>query len=133
MYSPGCPAERLTWDRVVNCDPEVLVPALCSSDLARGLREAQWLADQEGWWDLPAMRAGRVYMIDHVYFSRPGPSVVDGIEILAQIIHPDRFTGLIPPGTVLKLDPGNVGTAGGAGSARAPEELARYFRPYPLP
>jgi iron complex transport system substrate-binding protein len=57
-----------------------------------------------GWYDLPAVREGRVYIVDSpAYFSRPGPRIVNGLEILAQIIHSDLFSGLIPPGSVMKL------------------------------
>ena len=121
-FSPGCPAARLEWSQVMDADPEVLLLTLCSSDLARGLREAGWLVEQEGWWELRSVRSGEVYMIEHVYFSRPGPRVIDGIEILAQLMHPGLFSGLVPPDTVLKLEP--------AADPCAPEELAGRFRPY---
>ncbi len=124
MFSPGCSALRLSWDQVVSYDPEILILTLCSSDLSRSLKEIHWLARQEGWWDLLAVRAGQVYMIDHIYFSRPGPRVVKGVEILAQILHPEIFTGLIPPDKAMKLDPS-------ADKGCAPEALASCFRPYP--
>jgi iron complex transport system substrate-binding protein len=127
MFSPGCPATRLEWRQVTESDPEVLFLTLCSSDLRRSLREVHWLARQEGWWELRAVQHGQVYMIDHVYFSRPGPRVVDGIEILAQLIHPQLFSGLIPLDMVLKLDPS--APRGGC----APEELAGRFQPYRWP
>jgi iron complex transport system substrate-binding protein len=97
----------------------------CSSDLSRSLKELHLLARQEGWWDLPAVRSGEVYIIQHVYFSRPGPRVVDGLEILAQILHPRLFTGLIPPGAVLKLDFASTL------ERPAAEDLVHYFHPYP--
>ena len=50
------------------------------------------------------MRNGEVYLLDHVYFSRPGPRIVQGLEILAQLTRPDIFSGLIPSETVVKLD-----------------------------
>ncbi len=47
---------------------------------------------QPGWSDLPAIRDGRVYAVDaNAYFSRPGPRVVDGVELLAHLIHPENF------------------------------------------
>jgi hypothetical protein len=66
------------------------------------------------------VRCREVYVIDHVYFSRPGPRVVEGLEILAQIVHPEYFDGRIPDTAVLKLDlpPGQM----------AP--LATAFQPY---
>ena len=124
MFNPGCPALRLTWDQVSTYDPDILILTLCSSGLPRSVSEVHWLARQDGWRDLLAVRTGVVYMIDHIYYSRPGPRVVKGIEILAQIVHPEIFTGLIPPDTVLRLDP--IGCKG-----CAPEELAGHFYPYP--
>ena len=122
-YQPGCPAKRIDWSEIIDYAPEKLFIDLCSSDLDRNLREIPWLAAQEGWKTLPAVQTGEVYLIDHVFFSRPGPRVVRGLEILAQLTHPDVFSGLIPPDSVLKLDPG---TAGGG-----PGGIARCFRPYP--
>lgn len=124
MFAPGCPATRLVWDQVTGYDPEVLLLILCSSDLQRNLREVHWLARQEGWWDMDAVRTGQVYLIDHVCFSRPGPRIVDGIEILAQIFHPDLFSGLIPEDAVMKFHPPVSGRC-------SPDELASHFCPYP--
>ena len=62
------------------------------------------MASRQGWYDLPAVRAGQVYIVDSpAFFSRPGPRVVTGLEILAQIIHPELFSGLIPLESSVKL------------------------------
>ncbi len=103
-FVPGCPAERILWEDILAARPEKLYIDLCSSDLSRSVREIPWLAAQSGWSDLPAVRSGEVYLIDHSTLSRPGPRVVDGLELLAQLTHPDLFEGHIPPDTVLKLD-----------------------------
>ena len=124
MFSPGCAATRLDWSQVLSYDPEMLFLILCSSDLKRSLREVHWLARQDGWWDLEAVKTGQVYMLDHIYYSRPGPRIVKGVEILAQITHPELFSGLIPPEMVVKLEP----LAGGRCTT---EELAGHFYPYP--
>ena len=126
LYPPGSPAVRPRWEDICAWAPEKLYIDPCSSDLARGLREVPWLAAQEGWDELPAVQCGEVYLIDHVYFSRPGPRVVQGLEILAQLTHPKLFSGLIPPETVAKLD--------GEMASRCPApQIANCFRPYPLP
>jgi len=124
LYPPGCPAARIRWQEVLDYAPEKLYIDLCSSDLDRHLREISWLAQQDGWHHLPAVRSGEVYLIDHVYFSRPGPRVVQGLEILAQLTHPEVFSGYIPANTVAKLDAAGL-TAG------IPGQLAEFFLPHP--
>ena len=121
---PGCNARRLEWEEVIDAAPEKLFVDLCSSDVDRHLREAPWLAAQPGWQDLPAVKSGEVYLIDHSYFSCPGPRVVVGLEILAQLTHPGLFSGLIPPGTVVKLD-------SEAAEGVPPSAIAGCFRPFP--
>ena len=123
-FEPGCNARRLDWNEVVEAAPEKLFVDLCSSDVSRNLREAPWLAAQEGWNDLPAVASGEVYLIDHTYFSCPGPRVVDGLEVLAQLTHPEIFSGKIPPGIVVKLD--------AKAAANTPiEMIADCFHPFP--
>jgi iron complex transport system substrate-binding protein len=122
LYPPGCPAARLKWDEIRDYAPEKLFIDLCSSNLTRQLREISWLAGQPGWYDLPAVQRGEVYLIDHVYFSRPGPRVVQGLEILAQLTHPEVFSGLIPDNTVAKLDPELT-------QGCPPEDIGGCFRP----
>ena len=103
-FEAGCAAERIEWSEVVSAGPEKLYIDLCSSDLARSVREIPWLASQPGWDELPAVQAGEVYLVDHSTLSRPGPRVVDGLELLAELTHPGLFSGHIPANTVLKLD-----------------------------
>lgn len=124
-FTPGCPAERIPWDEVLAAQPDKLYIDLCSSDLSRSVREIPWLAAQPGWCDLLAVRSGEVYLIDHSTLSRPGPRVVDGLELLAQLTHPDLFCGHIPPDAVLKLDRGLAGTD--------PEHIGSAFKPWPVP
>lgn len=123
LYPAGCPATRVAWREILDYAPEKLFIDLCSSDLNRHLSEIPWLANQEGWQELPAVKSGEVYLIDHVYFSCPGPRVVQGLEILAQLTHPELFSGLVPPDTVLKLDPARA-------LSRGPQDVAGCFLPY---
>ena len=88
----GEPSARLSWDEVFEAAPEVLVFMPCGFDAARIVEEARALADRPGWSDLPAVREGRVWAVDaNSYFSRPGPRLVEGVEILARILHPEVF------------------------------------------
>ncbi len=124
LFEPGCSANRLDWLVILENDPDKLFVDLCSSDLARNLREAPWLELQDGWRDLTCVKNGEVYLIDHSYFSRPGPRIIDGLEILAGLTHPKLFSHLVPKGTVVKLD--------GARYADEPDgKLSYCFIPYP--
>ena len=125
LFSPGCPAQRLEWATIRDYDPEILVITPCSSGLERSLRELHYLVAQDGWWELQAVRAREVYVIEHDYFSRPGPRIIIGLEILAQIVHPELFSGMIPASTALKLELP-------PGCTCPPTALAGYFRPYPM-
>jgi iron complex transport system substrate-binding protein len=124
MFAPGCNAKRLDWDEVRQYDTDKFFIDLCSSDLARNLREVPWLEGQKGWRDLTAVKNGEVYLIDHSYFSRPGPRSIEGVELLAELTHPKLFSGLAPRGAVVKLD--------GERYAGQPDgNLAECFQPFP--
>jgi iron complex transport system substrate-binding protein len=101
----GAASTVIAWERVVEYGPEAMVIMPCGYKIARTLSEMDRFSTRGGWYDLPAVRAGRVYVVDSPsYFSRPGPRTVYGLEMLAEIIHPELFSGLIPPGAAVKLD-----------------------------
>ena len=86
----GEPSARLCWDEVFEAAPEVLVLMPCGFDAARTVEEARILPEISGWSDLPAVKYGRVWAVDaNSYFSRPAPRLVDGVEVLAHILHPE--------------------------------------------
>jgi iron complex transport system substrate-binding protein len=93
----GEPSVEVPWSAVVGAAPEVLVIACCGFDVARTLEDVPRLRAMAGWSDLPAVRTGRVFVVDgSAYFSRPGPRLVDSLELLATLIHPERFAGRHP-------------------------------------
>jgi iron complex transport system substrate-binding protein len=93
----GEDAARVAWDDVVAAAPEVLVLACCGYDVARTRADVPLLAARPGWRELPAVRAGAVWAIDgSAYVSRPGPRLVDSLELLATFIHPEVFAGRFP-------------------------------------
>jgi len=95
---------RIGWDRVRHADPEVLVLACCGYETNRALQDVPILARQPGWDDLAAVRSGRVFVIDgNAYFNRPGPRIVDTIEMLAQILHPELFATTFPDRGIIRL------------------------------
>ncbi|HEY8368287.1 MAG TPA: cobalamin-binding protein [Thermodesulfobacteriota bacterium] len=87
----GAPSAKVEWQAVVDARPEVLVLMPCGFDRERTTREAAAISSRPGFADLPAVRAGRVFAVNgHAYFNRPGPRLIDGIELLAHLLHPER-------------------------------------------
>ena len=86
----GSDSTRIDWQAVLDWAPEILVFSPCGFHLAQALQQMAHLESQPGWADLPAVRHGRVHVVDaDSYFARPGPRVVEGTELLAHLIHPD--------------------------------------------
>jgi iron complex transport system substrate-binding protein len=101
----GEDATRVAWDDVVAAAPEVLVLACCGFDVARTLADVPLLRALPGWSDLPAVRNDAVFAVDgSAYFSRPGPRLVDSVELLASLLHPDRAPAAFPPGAFARVD-----------------------------
>lgn len=93
----GRPSRTLDWDEVIQAAPDVLFIACCGFSMERTLQDLPGLVARPGWKNLPAVKSGRVYVTDgNAYFSRPGPRLVDGMEILAHALHPDLHP--LPPG-----------------------------------
>jgi iron complex transport system substrate-binding protein len=92
LCTPGEPAPTMAWETLCEYAPEVLVLTPCGYRLEQTLSETPALAQLPGWHDLPAVRQDQVYAVDgQAYFNRPGPRIVDSLEILAGLIHPDLF------------------------------------------
>jgi len=85
----------LTWEEVRAKDPEVILVLPCGFDIPRTRQDLPTLTRQPaaaGWSDLKAVREQRVYLLDgNQYFNRPGPRLVESLEILAEILHPELF------------------------------------------
>jgi iron complex transport system substrate-binding protein len=92
LARPMEPSRRIEPKDLALAAPEVLVLMPCGFDLARTAKEAPAVTATAWFADLPAPRRDRVWLVDgSSYFNRPGPRVVDGLEILAHILHPERF------------------------------------------
>lgn len=82
----------LNWEAVREHDPEVIVVLPCGFDLERTRAEMPALSRKPDWNKLRSVRRRRVYLADGShYFNRPGPRLVESLEMLAEILHPDRF------------------------------------------
>jgi iron complex transport system substrate-binding protein len=80
------------FEQLRAANPDVLIALPCGFDLARTRREFTELLRQPGWAELKAVRAGRVFACDgSAYFNRPGPRLVDSLEIVAELLHPAKF------------------------------------------
>src|SRR5215472_6818039 len=86
------PSHRIDWTDVLRFSPDTIVLTCCGFDLERNKREAEILASFPGFFDLPAVKHRRVFATaGSGYFSRPGPRIVESLEILDCIIHPEIF------------------------------------------
>lgn len=100
----GKPSFKVSWDEILDFAPQVIVLMPCGFNIERTLREVETLTSNECWHRIPAIRKGHVYLVDaNSYFSRPGPRIIDGLEILARILHPELCSFEISPDSVLNL------------------------------
>src|SRR6185503_10853913 len=92
LASKGKESRRVEWQAVVDAAPEVLILLPCGLSRERTLQELSKATERPGWAALPAVRAGEVYHADGPsFFNGAGPRLVDGLEILAEILHPEVF------------------------------------------
>ncbi|MBM3902218.1 MAG: cobalamin-binding protein [Verrucomicrobia bacterium] len=91
----GVHSDWISWDDLVAADPEIVVALPCGFDLPRTLQEMAPLRARPEWSRLRAVREGRVFAADgNAYFNRPGPRLIDSLELLAEIFHPPPEPGL---------------------------------------
>ena len=97
LCRPGVPAPKVEWGRLQEYAPEVLLLSPCGYPLTQSRAALPALQGLPGWDDLPAVRQGYVYAVaGQTYFHRPGPRIVDSLEILAGLLHPDLFGEFLP-------------------------------------
>ena len=103
----GRHSPSMSWEDLAASDPDVIVVLPCGFDLERTAREALSLHGRPGWQDLRAVRSGDVVIADgHLFFNRPGPRLVESLEILAEILHPSGFHYGHEGAGWRRLDPG---------------------------
>ena len=101
----GADSVRVPWEKVRESDPGTIVATPCGYHLADAADSAERLLPKyPGMKDLKAYREGRIYAVDaDAYLVRPGPRVVEGVKILAEILHPELFKGVAPEGTYRRI------------------------------
>jgi iron complex transport system substrate-binding protein len=88
----GCPSFAVQWEDIAQLDPDVLIVMPCGFDLAAARAEADRYRSSLRSAATRAFQDGRAYAVDATaHFSRPGPRVADGLELLARLLHPDLF------------------------------------------
>ncbi len=88
----GKPSHRIEWSEVLDYQPEIIVLSPCGFDLNGVLGELHELESYLGWDKIPAYKSHCIYAVNaSAYFSRPGPRIVNGLELLAHMIHPELF------------------------------------------
>ena len=99
LCRPGAPALVVEWAELQEYAPEVLLLCPYGAPLTQTRTGLPALQGLPGWDDLPAVRQGSVYAVDgQTYFHRPGPRIVDSLETLAGLLHPDLFGEFLPAG-----------------------------------
>jgi iron complex transport system substrate-binding protein len=82
----------MTWEELVASNPDILIVTPCGFDITRTLEEMSLLSQKPEWSELKAVQESRVFVADgNQYFNRPGPRVVESLEILAELFHPNDF------------------------------------------
>jgi iron complex transport system substrate-binding protein len=101
----GTDSIQISWDAVRQWAPEVLIVMPCGYHLNNVMELASKLAAFPGWSEIPAVQKGQVFAVDaSSYFARPGPRVMNGVELLAHLIHPEAFAWQGPADAYRKLD-----------------------------
>ena len=94
----------MDWTEMAASQPEVIIFMPCGFEVKRALQDVLLLSANDAWASLPAVQNQRVYVIDaSAYTSRSGPRLVTGLEIMAEMIHPELFSGMIPEAGGIRL------------------------------
>jgi iron complex transport system substrate-binding protein len=105
----GADSVRISHTDIMAWAPEILIVSPCGFNTQQAAAQAHELLRQPGWNETPAVRHGRVYAVNaSAYFARPGPRVVDGVELLAHLIHPGLCGWSGPDDAFQKIDAGQL-------------------------
>lgn len=100
----GKPSRTLHWEELQQKDPDIVILMPCGYDLGKTRRGFQEVCGKYTWARLRAYQNGQLCAVDaNSYFSRPGPRLVDGLELLAEIIHPEYFVNTAPLHSYIRI------------------------------
>ena len=101
----GRPSSQIDWSRIADYDPEIIILMPCGFTLERTSDEFARVTLPDEWLGLSAVRSRHVYAVNgSAYFNRPGPRIVEGLEILAEIMHPELFPRTLPRGAWQRIE-----------------------------
>lgn len=104
LATSGAPSRHASWVELVTAAPEVIIIMPCGFGVERTLSEIDLLLTVPQVRQLPAFASGHVFVVDgSSYYSRAGPRLIDGVELLARLIHPEAFPGSVPPHVAQQL------------------------------
>ena len=104
LGKPGAPSPRLEFERVEAADPDVVILMPCGMNVEQAATEFNALPDRSRWENLRAFKSENAYVVDSgALFSRSGPRLVDGLEVMARLVHPDLFQDQPPQEYCQKL------------------------------
>jgi iron complex transport system substrate-binding protein len=110
----GADSVRIPWSDIAAWAPEILIVSPCGFNTGKAVEQTKQLLRQPGWRELPAVRNDRVYAVNaNAYFARPGPRVVEGVELLAHLIHPEVFDWRGPADAFQKINVAEIRPLGG--------------------
>lgn len=85
-------SQHVTWDEILQVNPDVLILAPCGFTIERTIQEQSLITKRDSFTSLQAYKKNKIFFIDgNSYLTRPGPRIVDGVEIIAEILHPELF------------------------------------------
>jgi iron complex transport system substrate-binding protein len=100
----GRDSRKISWESVVAYDPEVMILMPCGFDAGRAAEDIHLLAKNEGWRSITAVKEGEVFATNgSAYYSRPGPRLVEGLELMSMMIHPEVFGSRMPAEAARKV------------------------------
>ncbi len=102
---PGEPSGYVEWEQVREADPDIVILMPCGFSIERTKQELELVRGLPGWNELRAVGRRAVYLVNGpAYFNRSGPRLVDGVECLAALLHPDLAHALMPQGAAQRME-----------------------------
>ena len=104
LVEAGAHTPTMTWEALVAYQPEVIVITPCGFKIPQAQADLPQLTVHPDWQSLPAVQKNRVYVADgNAYYNRPGPRIVESVEILAEMLHPEECAGMAVPGSYIRV------------------------------